>query len=230
MAYAARYDSAAEERASRDGRSLGPQHVSARAARTARVVDRLRRDQPPSGPTRTVGAVERRGLAADVGQGRPGQRGHRGEGRPAASTLGQPGPPALHGRLAGHPCQPLDVAGRLAASHRTTDRSATKGTMRSTPSSVSFCTTSSGRSPFTSAKATVERRLGCGVDHDLTVRRRARPRPPAGTSRHRPRRRRPSPAHPGGGAAPGRGGGGRRRRGPGPSRSATNTWAGRSPA
>ena len=42
----------------------------------------------------------------------------------------------------------------FAASHCTTDRAARNGTMRSMPSSVSFCTTSSGLSPFTRANPT----------------------------------------------------------------------------
>ena len=42
-----------------------------------------------------------------------------------------------------------------SSSQRTTERAARNGTIRSTPSSVSFWTTSSGRSPFTSANATV---------------------------------------------------------------------------
>ena len=46
--------------------------------------------------------------------------------------------------------------------HRTTDRAATRGTIRSTPSSVSFCTAHSGRSPFTGENATVTRGVGAG--------------------------------------------------------------------
>ena len=42
-----------------------------------------------------------------------------------------------------------------AAGHTTTERSATNGTIVSAPTSVSFCTTHSGRSPLTGAKSTV---------------------------------------------------------------------------
>src|SRR5690606_17237894 len=50
----------------------------------------------------------------------------------------------------------------LAASQRTTLRSAANGTIRSTPSSVSFWTVNSGRSPLTRANATVRAGTGRG--------------------------------------------------------------------
>ncbi len=59
------------------------------------------------------------------------------------------------------------VACPRAPLQRTTLRSLTSGTMRSMPSSVSFWTTHSGRSPLIGAKATV--RAGVAAGSDCTV-------------------------------------------------------------
>ena len=55
-----------------------------------------------------------------------------------------------------------------AAGHTTTERSATSGTIVSAPTSVSFCTTHSGRSPLTGAKTTVIAGSAAGDEGDLS--------------------------------------------------------------
>src|SRR5581483_905640 len=75
------------------------------------------------------------------------------------------------------------VAAR-ASSGRATDRSATTGTMRSTPSSVSFWTTSSGLSPLVRAKATARRGASSGSRSGGPTASRWTAAPPTGAVRH----------------------------------------------
>ncbi len=114
---------------------------------------------PPFGTDGHHRAVEggrsaRRGEPGRIGRdtGQFGRRGRPGRS-PRAATVGGTGrpprgPPGADGRRPVRPRSP---------SQRTTDRAVREGTMRSTPSSVSFWTTHSGRSPLTGAKATVTR-------------------------------------------------------------------------
>ena len=103
----------------------------------------------------------------------------------------------LGGRLAGHPAQLLDGwPDPRAPVQRTTLRSLRSGTMRSMPNSVSFCTTHSGRSPLTGAKATV--RAGSALASNCTD-----PSPPdAGRGQDRLERGGTAPAGAGPVAAP----------------------------
>ena len=145
----------------------------------------------PRGPTSTVGWRKRR---------RRRRRGRRAR-RPAApatsanvadagSTSGSHVRRHCMAACAGDVGQPVGLARRpwpRPTARR--ERSATNGTMRSTPSSVSFCTASSGRSPLTSANATVIGGRRPGVDHDVAGRLEVR----AGGQPRRPPAPAPSP-------------------------------------
>ena len=167
-----------------------------------RPADRSAGDHPPSGPTSTVGSAR-----ATVR--RPPRSASAAPGRSATSANvvdrvdpGQPRPAALHGRLPGDVGEPAGLAVGLGRVPSHDARSATNGTMRSTPSSVSFWTVSSGRSPLTRANATVIGGAGRGSATtspavvDLGA-------GPSRAARQCPRRRRPSPGRRGAGADPG---------------------------
>ena len=77
------------------------------------------------------------------------------------------------------------AAPALAASQRTTERAASNGAMRSTPSSVSFWTTSSGLAPFTSANATPTAGDGRSATTHVAGEL-GRPRRPCGPAAQRP--------------------------------------------
>ena len=164
-----RHDHAATERAQQGpgdhGRGLGPQHGRAPGRRSAPTAPRSPGSQPPSGPTATTGRSSP-GRPPRRGEGRRGA-GHTGDLVQAAhrGDLGQPGPSALGRRLAGHPAEPVDRLSPRSPSQRTTERAVRRGTIRSTPSSVSFWTTHSGRSPLVGANATVTSGAGRGT-HD----------------------------------------------------------------
>jgi hypothetical protein len=109
---------------------------------------------PPSGPMSTTGRSSVGGAPAASASAAPGR----------AATESKPAIGATSGSHVRRHCMAAWRAmvrhrstrrSARPGSHRATDRPATNGTIRSTPSSVSFCTTNSGRSPFTSANATV---------------------------------------------------------------------------
>ena len=169
---------------------------------------------PPSGPITTrissPGGDPRRvgRIAATLGHH---QAGVAGKGRRAAPA---PPPP---GRVARRHCRAASRAIRRqrsaaaparAGSGRLTERSARTGTMRSTPSSVSFWTTSSGLSPLVRAKATARRGDRAGSCSRSPAASRCdcggtAPAPDAAPGRdasRRSRRRRSRSPRPGGGA------------------------------
>ena len=108
--------------------------------------------------------------------------------RPRAARPGGTGPPPHAPPGAAAP----PLACPRAPLQRTTLRSLSSGTMRSMPSSVSFWTTHSGRSPLTGAKATVSAGSGARLElHGAVATRRRRRRPRAARA---PGRRRCQPA------------------------------------
>ena len=148
------------------GRRLGPQdaqpepHRGQPRLRARRCSTRPRARRPPrAGPAWAGRRSAGPGRPRRAHPGQPGRRTSRCR-RPRAARRGGTGPP---------PRGPPGAASRRVACprapvQRTTLRSVRSGTMRSMPSSVSFWTTHSGRSPLTGAKATVRagsaRRLG----------------------------------------------------------------------
>ena len=117
-------------------------------------------DQPPSGPTSSAARRQGRSAAVGVGQGGPVAAGEAtdGEGRPRrrrGSTAGGPAPPAS--RATARRRSTLRAALRRRPNGRSA-RSATNGTTRSTPTSVSFWTASSGLSPLVEGEGDGERR------------------------------------------------------------------------
>ena len=147
------------------------------------------------------------GATAAPRRGRPARATPRPPARRAvvgAATSGSQARRRLGRGLPGHPARAARPPDRPAApSQRTTERSAVSGTIRSTPSSVSFWTTHSGRSPLAGAKATViagdgravrtagprarATRSGCrcsGTPCRRPPRRSRRPRSPGGEPQH----------------------------------------------
>ena len=148
--------------------------------------DRSSGAHPPSGPTSSTGWSRLGATPVRSANAAPGRA--ASVARSATSSMtGRVGPVALHRRRARHRRSRTIALAAFASSHRTTDRSARNGTIRSMPSSVSFCTMSSGLSPFTSAKPTVSAGAGRGGLDDGTGhlelgperRRRQRPAPSA---------------------------------------------------
>ena len=179
---------ARQQRTDGDGGRLGPQHVRSDAYAVAG------RRPARTAPTRPRGRRARSGGAATAR--RPSRSASAAPGRPATSAnvadpvdLRQPGPAALHGRLAGDVGQPsglpVGLGRRPTAPRRARRRT---GSMRSMPSSVSFCTVSSGRSPLTRANATVIGGAGRGSATTSPAASRSGPAP------SRAARQRPAPS------------------------------------
>ena len=141
---------------------------------------RLARPATARAPRLGQGHGVRTGLAQQLAQA----GGHHAPraARPAATAWPPRGPPGPAARRCPSARSP---------SQRTTERAAANGTMRSTPSSVSFCTTSSGRAPLTRANPTVS--AGAAHAAGPTPARSAPSAAPNRARRHRPRRRTPSP-------------------------------------
>ena len=99
------------------------------------------RDQPIGGRHGSASWLSCHALGKHVGCGN------------RTGDLREPHPPRLHQRLGRHPGQAGPVPAPRSPSHRTTDRSACRNTIRSMPSSVAFWTSHSGRSCLGTATA-----------------------------------------------------------------------------
>ena len=124
--------------------------------------------KPPSGPTTSTHSPPGGGrhpgdlLAGGIGDDQPGAAAQlRHRQRPL--DLGHAGPTALGRRLARDPAQAGEgCVGAASAPNGVQNDRDDSSVTPSTPSSVSFCTASSGFVPFVSAKATTRRGSSCG--------------------------------------------------------------------
>ena len=205
-----------QEQAGGHGRRLGPQDASAPSPTGPGRRQLARASTRPRGRRPRVRSPGAGGRPPGLGQGRrrrappAGARPATWDRLPRAATPAgtgppPPGPPAAAAR---------GPARRARSASAPTERSAASGTIRSTPSSVSFWTTHSGRSPLTGAKATTRAAAGAGrPPHGPSSSSSPVPelgRPGTRQGRQRPGRRRPPPARPAAAAGPGPGGAGPR--------------------